>query len=842
MQVKWMADSRFAALQTDPVSCTEGAAVHGWVVMLAMLLRARVPLNLAPLVPPTTPPPRRQHCPPRSLRLTVASAPFLCIVQRFVRKRKAALASAPDKRFDARFGESSATGKKAKLAAPAATRPAPEVDTRFAAADSWANAGEEEEEEDGEDAEGNADMDLEDDGEEEEEGSKHGGARESVSSRLARLTAMSRGLPYDRSSGGVGSGSESEEEEEEGAVAERVAAEMEEEGGEEGPDLEDVEHTTEEGAETARLALVGCDWDHMRAVDVFATLASFAPPGAAILSVVVYPSVFGLAQMGREAVDGPSRGIFRGEGVALAREGCMTAVEEEEEEEEEAVRVGGSDSVRGPKPAKKARRKGAVTVGRQQRPGRTEEEEGDAFDPAALRAYELSRLKYYFAVITCSSPSAAAAVYASCDGLEFEASSNVLDLRFIPDGTAFTHTAPRESATSVPRDYAPPVYVTRALQSSKVELTWDGEDPNRARALEWGRVTGGGKKEKKKGKKKGGRGGEEDVERKGGLGDLRAYLASETDSESDSEGGEGGSGGKRAARKAKAARMRALLLGGGRAGAQADEGEEEDEGEESKDEGEGATAEMSFTPGTAEAQEGLGKSMRRGAGKAGGTLWEAYQAKRKEKKKEKKAAAKGARGGLEGDDFFAAAEGAGGPPAAASTADAAAERARLDMLVLGEDGEEEGRSNFDVRGMLKMGKAVDKADAKAARQARRGRSVKAGAVDDASAAVGTLAAAGKGGASSVLADARFGAVLADPSYAIDPNNPSYKPTAGMKAALQERVGSGRSRDLVMVATRQGGAGTLGSYSAKAEAAGGQDGAVAADVKRQVAALKAKFSK
>jgi hypothetical protein len=54
-----------------------------------------------------------------------------------------------------------------------------------------------------------------------------------------------------------------------------------------------------------------------------------------------------------------------------------------------------------------------------------------------LRQYENQKLKYYFAVVECSSKECAAHLYAQCDGIEFEQTSNNLDLRFIPDDVEF---------------------------------------------------------------------------------------------------------------------------------------------------------------------------------------------------------------------------------------------------------------------------------------------------------------------------------------------------------------------------------------------------------------------
>ena len=68
---------------------------------------------------------------------------------------------------------------------------------------------------------------------------------------------------------------------------------------------------------------------------------------------------------------------------------------------------------------------------------------------------------YYFAVVECDSVATADAIYTQCDGLEYEGSANVLDLRFIPDDMSYDDEQPREVATVVPTGYKPVLFETK---------------------------------------------------------------------------------------------------------------------------------------------------------------------------------------------------------------------------------------------------------------------------------------------------------------------------------------------------------------------------------------------
>ncbi|XP_074317637.1 pre-rRNA-processing protein esf1-like [Silene latifolia] len=256
--------------------------------------------------------------------------------------------------------------------------------------------------------------------------------------------------------------------------------------------------------QTHRLSVVNMDWSQVTAVDLYVMLSSWLPKGGQIKSVAVYPSDFGIQRMEEEAVRGPvalfEDVLERDEGDEDADE---TSYDDEDTDEvrdndEDRAEVSEDENV---DDAADDDEDGVSdnedVVGDEKYVGIDSEDKGENEDAAdddeedadddeiyneKLRAYEKSRLRYYYAVVDCDSVATADYLYKACDGIEFERSSNVLDLRFIPDSMEIKHQ-PRDVATEAPAEYEGLDFQTRALQQSNTVHSWDDDEPHRVKTL-----------------------------------------------------------------------------------------------------------------------------------------------------------------------------------------------------------------------------------------------------------------------------------------------------------------------------------------------------------------------
>jgi hypothetical protein len=266
-----------------------------------------------------------------------------------------------------------------------------------------------------------------------------------VQRELQRVGQVRDPLREGALSGSSSEESSSEDEDEDGSLDEAGLADH-------------LEDDVPVGEASSRLAVVNLDWDNIRSDDLMAVFSSFLPPGGRLLKVAIYPSEFGKERIEREEREGPPEGIFAGRQEGL------------EESEPDSNSQDGEDEIK----------KSIIKL-----------DKGEEFDSAKLRQYQLERLRYFYAVLTFSSTSAAKAIYDAVDGTEYLSTANFFDLRFIPDETDFSSDKPREECEKIPDGYKPNEFVTDALQHSKVKLTWDAEDVSRkeaqARAFRGGR-------------------------------------------------------------------------------------------------------------------------------------------------------------------------------------------------------------------------------------------------------------------------------------------------------------------------------------------------------------------
>ncbi|EAL72006.1 hypothetical protein DDB_G0269312 [Dictyostelium discoideum AX4] len=252
-----------------------------------------------------------------------------------------------------------------------------------------------------------------------------------------------------------------------------------------GDDIEEEEEEEEEvprGDATKRFAVLNCDWDNITSKQLFILLNSFVPSsgGGHIERITIYPSDFGLEQMAREKSLGPNKEIWDSS-KAIINNSNNNGLKESSlsfDKLEDAESL-----------------------------------DGKGFNLEKLRQYELSKLRYYYAVVECSSIQTANKIYEECEGMEIEDTANVLDLRFIPDDQKFTNT-PRDTCTELPAstdENGGFGFQTSILKGTAVDFTWD-IDKTRKKLLTKNFSKFDAREE-----------------------DLRAYLADPTSSEESSE-------------------------------------------------------------------------------------------------------------------------------------------------------------------------------------------------------------------------------------------------------------------------------------------------------------------
>ncbi|KAK6350232.1 pre-rRNA-processing protein esf1 [Orbilia brochopaga] len=491
-------------------------------------------------------------------------------------------------------------------------------------------------------------------------------------------------------------------------------------------EAEDAEAAAQEaesiplGDITPRLAVVNLDWDYIKSADLYVVLSSFVPAGGKILKVAIYPSEFGKERMEREEMEGPPKEVFGLSSNVSVKKKSKKSTKIAEDDDDDQAEITEQTLVK--------------------------EDTGEEFDSAALRRYQLERLRYFYAIVTCDTAATANAIYTECDGAEFGTTANFFDLRFVPDGTEFDDR-PRDECSEAPRRYRPVEFSTDALQHSKVKLTWDQEDTGRKAAVK-----------------------EAFSRREIEEMDLQAYLASESDEEKE---------------EAREAYRKLLDLA---PASKSDKGEKKPVGDMEVTFSAALTAEDGKNEDVFERDE---------------TTIEKYVRKEKERKKARKEKMKEKRAAENSGDDTAAAENAGEEPTEdlgfddpffenPETANAESKKARKQKkreekeriaveqvsrreeleALMAADNEDSSLQHFNMNDILKREKLA-KLKGKAAKRMAKKRGVKEaeGLQDDYKMDVN---------------DPRFSAIYEKTEFAIDPTNPRYKKTQAMEKVMEER--------------------------------------------------------
>ncbi|KKY15604.1 putative pre-rrna processing protein [Phaeomoniella chlamydospora] len=514
------------------------------------------------------------------------------------------------------------------------------------------------------------------------------------------------------------------------------------------------------GEATSRIAVVNLDWDHIRAEDLMATFSSFVPQGGRLQKVVVYPSEFGKERMEREEMEGPPRELFISKKMNGKAQEDVDDDSLGEEDDEAAIK----DSIIQP-------------------------DAGEEFDSAKLRKYQLERLRYFYAILEFSSIEVAKTVYDAIDGTEYLSTANFFDLRFVPDDTDFSSDKPRDECDRILDGYKPNEFVTDALQHSKVKLTWDADDIVRKEA-----------------QAKAFRGGRKEIDEN----DLKAYLGSDSsDSEEDSveDNAETQPNSKLSKKEKEKQRLRALL------------GLSDKPASKSKPDGPVGGVQITFSSGLIGEKS---SSVFANDPEPDETTVEKYVRKERERKQRRKGKGKTSAEGADDatgqedhrslpereqvqqeqdlgfdDPFFTEPINSQASTAALRKAErkkrreereaeekaTAAKRAELELLMI--DDKESNMKHFDM-------KEIERAEKKKNKKKQKGKKSKNIDYDEADRDQQEQNDAFQ----MDVSDPRFARLYENHEFAIDPTNPKFKGTEGMKALLDE----GRKRRKLAVGT------------------------------------------
>jgi len=330
-------------------------------------------------------------------------------------------------------------------------------------------------------------------------------------------------------------------------------------------------------------------------------------------------------------------------------------------------------------------------------------------------------------------------IYDQCDGMEVERTSNIMDLRYVPDNVSFPYPARcctphrpksplrirRDIAYEVPAEYKPPSGYIQGLQHTRITCSWDLADNARAEVMMRKFADADWKED-----------------------DFKVFLASsseeDTGSEGESDGDTEGVGAEERRRRKKGKirnRYKGLLPVAGV------------EGEEKED------MEITFTPGLSELAKDAVERKSRAEDERDETVWQQTVRKKNEKRKEKKKEKKKEK------TVEPSVEGAVVPDEEDED-HREKERFELSLLTLPDTYVPKSAGSDEVPAPKDKRKKKKKNTTRKEQQE-----------------------AALSGFEVDVEDKRFGALFQSADFAIDPTHKNFKATPGAKALLQKRMQS-----------------------------------------------------
>lgn len=98
---------------------------------------------------------------------------------------------------------------------------------------------------------------------------------------------------------------------------------------------------------------------------------------------------------------------------------------------------------------------------------------------AQLRKYEVMKMNYYYAVVSCNTRKTASKIIKEFHDFEVELTNIRLQLFIVEDSLEFPYE-PKQVANNLPPNYSfNSSKISRALNHSTVRLSWDQTDPQR---------------------------------------------------------------------------------------------------------------------------------------------------------------------------------------------------------------------------------------------------------------------------------------------------------------------------------------------------------------------------